>query len=331
MADRYYVVCEKGHFTQDIVLDAIGSPLVYLIDNRYTLAPLTTIAWCSSCNRGVEAENLPPQDAIEAAQNKISVDDYKGLSLWLMQPVWDNLEHKGLDRGASLKIKLAWRSARQSPPRCLDCGSTSLDFGTTQPDGSQYFIHPDCGGRCTVKRSTDILDINYGGREWYLSSEGEHLTTLLERNWRPSSNNPTPPDDKLITFLTRLQSPKTIAGFSTSRRGILVSEIFFALITSLSPEYIVETWIPRDLDAQQYYEQAKAQHQNPELLQVGEEAFFAPDVQEGRCALMWYQNILVDISRMKAKKLRHYPQLLPTVLTTEPVLRIFEEMVNLLT
>jgi transcription elongation factor Elf1 len=39
--------------------------------------------------------------------------------------------------------RFAWRERRQSPPRCLRCGSTEI---VDVPEGTQAFQHPGCGG-----------------------------------------------------------------------------------------------------------------------------------------------------------------------------------------
>jgi hypothetical protein len=44
---------------------------------------------------------------------------------------------------------LRWRRQRQSPPRCLECGSTNLAQIPRLYDGEgmEYFIHPVCEGK----------------------------------------------------------------------------------------------------------------------------------------------------------------------------------------
>lgn len=47
------------------------------------------------------------------------------------------------ERLQALEAQLHWRTARKSPARCLDCGSTNLASVTLDDNG---FPHPNCGG-----------------------------------------------------------------------------------------------------------------------------------------------------------------------------------------
>ena len=74
-----------------------------------------------------------------------------------------------------LELRIAWRSARSSGPRCLDCGSTDIMplVQTETRRGDDVWTlreHPGCGGVVTVLEQ-QVLALD---RRWFrYSSEGE--------------------------------------------------------------------------------------------------------------------------------------------------------------
>lgn len=97
----------------------------YVLDDG--IVPLfAAIAWCQDCMKVVEADVLPVPEALETME--IS-DDAAAMERWRR-----------------------WRNARQSPSRCLGCGSTRVklpqdaSFLRFRDDqDAAAFPHPGCG------------------------------------------------------------------------------------------------------------------------------------------------------------------------------------------
>jgi len=74
---------------------------------------------------------------------------------------------------AELTHLLSWRAERQSPGRCLDCGSTKvalipIGLGESVP----AFPHPGCGGELSFQWRDHY---HPGWDRWVYSPEGERL------------------------------------------------------------------------------------------------------------------------------------------------------------
>jgi hypothetical protein len=76
-------------------------------------------AWCPRCDQFVEAELLRSPAEIDAEIRELeSFAQYPG---WIPE---DRLVRVG--RLPDLRRRLAWRTARRSPPRCLLCASDAV-------------------------------------------------------------------------------------------------------------------------------------------------------------------------------------------------------------
>ena len=135
------------------------------------------LAWCCACQRAVEAERLPQVSEIEAQIAEVSSGG-DWVREWLA-----STGRTAAEEGKRLQGRREWRLARQSPPKCLECGSAGIVPFSQDENGDWRAIeHGGWGGR---------LGAGYAGRalvrEWPLpqySCEGELLTELLtEHEW----------------------------------------------------------------------------------------------------------------------------------------------------
>lgn len=102
----------------------------YRLDGGALLRTEQTDAWCYSCSRIIAAESLPSLDELDRRIRDLDNPDN------LILKVFGRAE---LARERTeLPTRLAWRAARQSGPRCLECGSTS--------------VYPLLGDDCTEPR-----------------------------------------------------------------------------------------------------------------------------------------------------------------------------------
>lgn len=104
-------------------------------------------AWCAACRRFVIAEEVPTVEWLQAEisrfqQPEFQQPDSEAFTIWAFvsnnQPVAERIEE--------LRRYIEWRQSRQSPPRCLECGS--LELTLTPMDGE--FAHPATGERVVV-------------------------------------------------------------------------------------------------------------------------------------------------------------------------------------
>jgi hypothetical protein len=164
MAGIVAVACDRCGYRRRLTQRARQ----YRFPDRRTDFIEQTLAWCRACRRAVEAERLPPVSEFDEQIAEVS----SGID-WLATTGRTAEEER-----LRLQGHRKWRLARQSPPKCLECGSASIEPFPQHEDGAWAAIdHPGCGGR---------LGVGYAGRalvrEWPLpqySPEGDFLTELL--------------------------------------------------------------------------------------------------------------------------------------------------------
>jgi hypothetical protein len=121
-------------------------------------------AWCRACRRFVVAEEVPAVEALEEEIARYRSADPDTIRKWAFisngAPV--------AERIAELLRYVEWRKGRQSPPRCLECGTASPV--PVPMDGE--FSHPGTGERVVVG-SSGFADTAPWHAEF--SPEGEQL------------------------------------------------------------------------------------------------------------------------------------------------------------
>jgi hypothetical protein len=105
------------------------------LNDTLTSAPIVRhkFAVCKNCARIVNAEVIPELEALQHEIERFaSIDHADGI--------------------ARLLPYIEWRSNRKSPPRCLECGSTTLtQLGLSQDGKFEVTEHPTCGGTLSIK------------------------------------------------------------------------------------------------------------------------------------------------------------------------------------
>src|SRR5687768_16458955 len=104
----------KEHFV------AFFSKLNYRFDDGSTLKIEQEAAWCEGCQKFVCVECVPSAEVLaERIQALLDPSDMTSF----LYPTPDAIE-KALDE---LWVRLTWRLTRESPARCLRCGSTDIE------------------------------------------------------------------------------------------------------------------------------------------------------------------------------------------------------------
>ncbi len=133
--------------------------------------------WCHRCGTITHGEKLATVEEIDAEISDLS-DPSSELYGMTQNTLLAELGHGDefrRERIAELQRRRRWREARQSPPKCIHCGTTeilALPMGVPVPsplgDGA---IQVDCIGMC----STDF-------NEWFFTPEGDRVP----RDTRPT-------------------------------------------------------------------------------------------------------------------------------------------------
>ncbi len=184
------LLCDRCPFTQELstVLAC------YRLSQREAIPIFAELAWCHACRRVVQAEKFVGVEEIR--QELLRTGDWLPFSLdrygegeWVHLEYWlSRVDSKCLNSARTrrkayvrlLRSMLRWRRERRSPPRCLTCGSTKLEYFTAG-DGVSVFatlVHPGCGGVISFRGY--CIDIVIGGDVAEYSPEG--LEIPLDRN-----------------------------------------------------------------------------------------------------------------------------------------------------
>jgi hypothetical protein len=114
----------------------------YRLADGTKLPILQQPAWCPACGRFVIAEWVPSTEELEEEISKFRSADRDTLQMW----AFVSNEASVGERIAELTRRIEWRRARQSPPRCLECGS----LGSVPIPATGEFSHPHTGERVVV-------------------------------------------------------------------------------------------------------------------------------------------------------------------------------------
>ncbi|TWU05850.1 hypothetical protein [Stieleria varia] len=146
----------------------------YEFGDGSTLDLRPTMAWCVKCQDFVDAEWIASLQQIE--DELVELRDPTSMRAEVFtseEPPFDKpvfrerrkrLYAEAIDEA---ERRVQWRSDRLAPPKCLQCGSTNVEF---QGDGNEMtvtgrgLVHVECTGMC----STDFLN-------WFFTPEGDRI------------------------------------------------------------------------------------------------------------------------------------------------------------
>jgi hypothetical protein len=120
-------------------------------------------AWCPDCGRFVVAEFLPDLGELEKSLAELRAGDVKRLECL------NFVGRSAAEEMEQLSRRVAWRRARISAPRCLECGSPE----SVPLPAAEEFPHPATGEKVIVG-SMVFADMEWWEAEF--SPEGEKLS-----------------------------------------------------------------------------------------------------------------------------------------------------------
>jgi hypothetical protein len=157
---------------EEMLLLSIG---YYLLPRGAAIRLYEQPAWCRGCGKFVRAEFLSALEDIDAQMAKYggkAAETRRQLTGWLYRfglksrrqllhelSVWE-------EAVAEEEMRREWRLKRQSPPRCLRCGSMALHL----PPSDEEYPHPSGKGRVQVA-ITSHVSLAVDANEYY-SAEG---------------------------------------------------------------------------------------------------------------------------------------------------------------
>lgn len=115
--------------------------LVYLLDDGTTLGIVQSDYYCQACDRFVVGEHIETIAELENRINEIKNDpqsDARRFAEFI-----GNIPRQI----AELHVRINWRKQRQSPPKCLECGTMEI----LPIPNQEEFAHPATGQRMKVK------------------------------------------------------------------------------------------------------------------------------------------------------------------------------------
>lgn len=118
MSGIIQVICDRCHFLQQLTEQTRR----YCLSDGNELGLERRLARCHDCRGVVEADRLASLEEIdEAIQRTLDREPLllEGLAL-ISRTVDEELQELNLIRN--------WRLQRRSPPKCLECGSTAIDY-----------------------------------------------------------------------------------------------------------------------------------------------------------------------------------------------------------
>lgn len=161
MSGRYLAKCSHCTYHREFGV----APKAYVLPGGRSLSIQDAFGWCGACNGATPCEALPALADVERL---------------LTQALRDGNERLV----AELEDTRSWISGRVSPPRCLDCGSTSIQrvpLGWSlyrDEESDEDFLdipHPGCNGMLRVEMCGWSL---YRAVDTRYSPEGEKLVDV---------------------------------------------------------------------------------------------------------------------------------------------------------
>ncbi len=119
----------------------------YLLPDMHRIPSCAIPTWCFDCDGIRDSEELFPVEALadklaHLEANGLNETEFKEKAAFLRVKLDPRVEYE--NELAGVRAELAWRTARQSPPRCLACGSIN-HMPIEWID--EAVIHPGCPGR----------------------------------------------------------------------------------------------------------------------------------------------------------------------------------------
>lgn len=139
----------------DYVQDLHASSYNYELSEEDMLPIETRLAWCHECGAVSEVEFLPDLAETEKQIQRLESEDPELMATLEAEGRFaeDEIEFQTLIRD--------WLRQRESPPRCLACGSTRIeepwalnDSRDQEDTGVLTYPHPGCSGALSVKGMT---------------------------------------------------------------------------------------------------------------------------------------------------------------------------------
>lgn len=152
MAARYKATCDQCRY-RGLLDDVLRS---YEFTEQVTLTIQRVAAWCPRCQGVAWSEMIPPLADINLRISEFERRDQTALDAVLpFVSRHSSLADLVASRLDDLRRRAAWVRGRQSPPRCLECGSTEIipmTSGQTCSGNPKWTLspHPNCGGTLTV-------------------------------------------------------------------------------------------------------------------------------------------------------------------------------------
>jgi hypothetical protein len=144
----------------------------------------TTPVWCRGCGRVTNGERVEPLDEID---RQIEAE-LRGQGSWCGAVKWVEV----------LRERRRWREARQSPPKCLTCGTTDVFVFPVNE------VAPNPAGPGTVEVST-VGMCSTGFNQWFFTPEGERIPRDTKPTyWQHPALDNAPPG-AVRRFLNRLR------------------------------------------------------------------------------------------------------------------------------
>ena len=165
--------------------------VAYVLPDGSELPVVVEPVWCGRCDRLVNGERIETADVLDrmaAARRQprsIHYDPIVGADPATdsrqLAAAWGKdlrlLNHYA--PGPDLDRRRAWLSARRSPPRCLQCGSTDIVAFPYSAMTMPEMPHPRGFGR--LRLDAPCLGDYWGDRHSRLTPEGEAIRTRVPR------------------------------------------------------------------------------------------------------------------------------------------------------
>ena len=168
----YEIRCDGCDYIQRLS----ESPRIYNIPSGENIYIETQCAWCSSCSCGVEAERVRTLMEIQSDLDALIAKEPEMLEgvKDTMQP--DETIESALERAVlHLTQRRDWRKSRQSPPKCLECGSMEItpflkrDHYELKDGDFETVEHSGCGGQLHLANVGFNIPMN---RDYYTAEGG---------------------------------------------------------------------------------------------------------------------------------------------------------------
>lgn len=144
-----------------------GAPGFHESRSGERIPALCSPAWCEACKTIVNAEDLIDPEFLQCELKRLLTDGPDDGDRALAREFGQPIEEFCTGRIETWKRCLHFFSDRISPNRCIECGSTEIQFLETgdrkMPD---VFGHPHCGGQLKLKESAICCPATFFVLNW---------------------------------------------------------------------------------------------------------------------------------------------------------------------